>query len=325
VACPSMTSCIAVGASDGTSRPALAEQWNGTTWTIQPTPLPTGATLSQLLGVACTSAASCTAVGLSYDGTNYHTLAEYWNGTSWLIQQTLNPTGSHLSELYGLACTAVADCTAVGAFTAPASGIFKTLVEHWNGTAWSIRGTPNPAGSTGSQLSGVACTSSSSCMAVGDYFPAPTAADQTLAEQWNGTTWSILSTPNPSMQNVRLTGIACSAATACAAVGFGYGQTPGTLTTLAERWDGNTWTITPTPNVKNRSLEGVACTSASSCEAVGSSLAVRWDGSVWRLQATPNPPGVTAAFYAVACTSVFACTAVGEDASTAGTLAERYS
>ena len=41
----------------------LAEVWDGSTWTVQSTPNPTGATSGSLYGVSCTSATACTAVG----------------------------------------------------------------------------------------------------------------------------------------------------------------------------------------------------------------------------------------------------------------------
>jgi hypothetical protein len=64
----------------------LAEHWNGTTWTVQPTPSPHG---GDLTSVSCTSAAACTAVGFYDAGTGgLAALADRWNGTSWAIQRT---------------------------------------------------------------------------------------------------------------------------------------------------------------------------------------------------------------------------------------------
>jgi hypothetical protein len=45
----------------------------------------------------------------------------------------------------------------------------QRLVEVWNGTAWSITGTPAPAGTTQSSFSGVACGGIVNCFAVGEY------------------------------------------------------------------------------------------------------------------------------------------------------------
>ena len=69
-----------------------------------------------------------------------------------------------------------------------------TLVEHWNGTSWSI--VAAPSGSSQSQLAQVTCPSATSCYAVGHYFDG--SADKTLVEHWNGTSWSIVTSPNPT-------------------------------------------------------------------------------------------------------------------------------
>ena len=50
-----------------------------------------------------------------------------------------------------------------------ASGSGATLAERWNGSRWAVQTTPNPAAGAGvgNVLSGVSCSSSRSCMAVG--------------------------------------------------------------------------------------------------------------------------------------------------------------
>jgi hypothetical protein len=64
VSCTSATSCTAVGEFNSGSEGTLAQSWDGTTWTDQATPNPAGAQHgSVLLGVLCTSATRCTAVG----------------------------------------------------------------------------------------------------------------------------------------------------------------------------------------------------------------------------------------------------------------------
>ncbi len=78
VSCRSAANCTAVGsattATDISS--TLAERWNGTSWAIQPTPNPAGATLTVLDGVSCPAAAHCTATGQNFAGTGTTTLAE---------------------------------------------------------------------------------------------------------------------------------------------------------------------------------------------------------------------------------------------------------
>ena len=83
-------------------------------------------------------------------------LAEAWDGTTWTIHATPKPTGARLSLLNGVSCSSVTACTAVGSYVT-SSNAGATLAEVWDGTTWTIRTTPNPAGATDSRLSGVSC------------------------------------------------------------------------------------------------------------------------------------------------------------------------
>jgi hypothetical protein len=320
VSCPSPSACTAVGFRDNNSggEVTLAEAWNGTAWSIQKTPSPAGSIQSRLLGVSCTSASACTAVGVYENGSfTRSTLAEAWNGTAWSIQSTPNPAGND-SMLLGVSCTSASACTAVGVGN---SG-FGTLAEAWDGTAWSIQQTPSPTGS--SLLSGVSCTSPSACTAVGDSLLG------TLAEAWDGTAWSVQSTPNPAGSGY-FSGVSCTSPSACTAVGIVGAGNP---LTLAEVWNGTAWSIQKTPSPTGFSfLSGVSCTSPSACTAVGNSplgtLAEAWNGTAWSIQKTPSPAGSSGGFLSgVACTVPSGCTAVGSYVSGGGidlTLAESRS
>ena len=71
--------------------------------------------------------------------------------------------------------------------TMPASSdLRRTLVESWNGTAWSVVASPSPSVAF---LYGVSCPSARSCKAVGEYAN-NSGAVRTLVESWNGTAWS---------------------------------------------------------------------------------------------------------------------------------------
>ena len=97
-----------------------------------------------------------------------------------------------------------------------------TFAESWDGSAWTVQPTANPAASQGSSLSAVSCTSATSCTAVGQYQSSNVVnfgALQTLAETWDGTTWTIASTPNPSTTHDLLLGVSCGTSQVCTAVG----------------------------------------------------------------------------------------------------------
>src|SRR5438309_92026 len=136
-------------------------------------------------------------------------------------------------------------------------------------TGWAIQPTPNPQFNNGSLASGK-CSGTSVCTAVGNYNNS-SGTQVTLAERWNGADWAIQSTPNPTgATRSALSGVACTAATACTAIGDYFKS--GIGLTLAERWNGTSWAISSTPNPAGATfsfLSGVDCTAASTCIAVG--------------------------------------------------------
>jgi hypothetical protein len=65
VSCTSVNACIAVGDfGSATGGGALAERWDGSRWQLIQTGLAAGGTSAQFNAVSCTSAATCTAVGI---------------------------------------------------------------------------------------------------------------------------------------------------------------------------------------------------------------------------------------------------------------------
>jgi hypothetical protein len=125
--CTSSTACTAVGDS---SEVALAERYNGKTWTIQSIPNPSnvfpGVTLS---GVSCSSPTSCEAVGNYFISDSVDvTLSEAWNGTAWQVQSTPNPPDAVTSALWSVSCTSGTSCSAAGSTENP-SYISTTLAE----------------------------------------------------------------------------------------------------------------------------------------------------------------------------------------------------
>jgi hypothetical protein len=272
--------------------------------------------------VACTSLSACTAVGGTAGGS---TLAERWNGTEWLIQATPNPAGGGF--LNAVSCSSPSACTAVGN-----SNDGRTLAERWDGSTWRIQPTPNPSGSALTGLSSVACTSSSACMAVGGRLDSSGNGAGTLAERWDGTTWSIVPTFMSTGSGSFLNGVSCTSPAACTAVG-----SSGPVTTLAERWNGTEWQVQATPNPpggQNIFLASVACPTPSACTAFGLNLtgsgpltlAERWSGGEWRIQPTPGLVTFDIGFPGVACPTSSACFAVASYTNNGPhlTLAEQW-
>ena len=155
---------------------AVVARWDKSsgTWTFQ-------TSLGYLSAVSCPTATDCMAVGES----NGATLTELWNGTTWSIEPTLQPSGATSSALTSVSCASPTACTAVGNFV-NAVGVQQTLAEQWNDTTWSAPSLPpEPTGATTSTLTSVSCTSATTCTAVGDYVNS-SGIQQTLAESYNG-------------------------------------------------------------------------------------------------------------------------------------------
>src|SRR5262249_47740377 len=152
-------------------------------------PAPPGS-FSLLESVSCNTATSCFAVGADLD--TGKALVEHWNGSAWKVVSVPSPPAQDLVELTSVSCASASSCYAVGE-----TQKFDTqtaLIEHWNGATWSLVPPPALAGTDGSALIGVDCSSATACVAVG--FSTTGDLDSTLAEFLNGATWSVGPTPN---------------------------------------------------------------------------------------------------------------------------------
>jgi molybdopterin-binding protein len=304
-----------------------AEGAAASAWSIQPTPIPAGASYGVLSSVSCASRTTCTAVGYftSRAGAGV-ALAEHWNGTRWSIQRTPTITGAASSLLFGVSCASTTACTAVGSVTNRA-GATVPLAERWNGSRWSsqrIRRSAAMNGRSLNYLAAVSCASTHACVSVGYSGNRLGTSGVTLAARWDGTHWTIQPTPRPSGASVSfLSAVSCASPSYCTAVGD-FIKRAGAGVTLALRWSGTRWSIqrTPTPAAASSvQLAGVSCTSSGSCTAVGFfsdvtgievMLAERWNGATWTIQRTRYPVGARyVQLVGVSCASPKACTAVG--------------
>jgi hypothetical protein len=197
--------------------------------------------------------------------------------------------------LFGVAATSANDAWAVGQYQS-ASGPLRTLIMHWNGTAWARVPSPNPAPG-GDDLNGVAAVSPTDAWAVGGR------NGQTLILRWNGKVWRQM--PSPNLAGA-LAAVAVTSATDAWAVGL---DGPAGNQGIIEHWNGKAWTamrsLVPTGN-----LDSVTATSASNAWAAGYSgnstashaLVLHWTGAAWQRVSAPDPPG-NGIFYGVAATS----------------------
>jgi uncharacterized repeat protein (TIGR01451 family) len=274
-----------------------------------------------LHGISCTTPLACAAVG-NTGQYPFTTGAAASDALTWSNVSSPNPSTTY-NFLQGVSCVSTNMCTAVGYYNAPqnGSGYWQTLVESWNGSAWSVVPSPNTSASQDNYLFGVSCVSAFSCVAVGYYENRVTAFDGTLAESWDGSHWTIVPTSAPSAQPGWLDGVSCSSVSACIAVGRTYDGV--NYQTLVLSWDGTAWSVVASPNQVSADnyLEAVSCVNANTCTAVGYSapggtgslgtLIESVSGSAWSIVPSPNGPDGAGQLFAVSCVAASACTAAG--------------
>lgn len=221
------------------------------------------------------------------------------------------PDSFEPTYLLGVTCNSATDCWAVG-------GSHSALIEHWNGSRWSV--VASPAFSSISILSDVTCVSTSDCWAVGSYYNDVSGRVETLIEHWDGVGWSAVNSPNASASIPnKLEAVTCNSASDCWAVGSYGAQSTVAQQTLIEHWDGFFWSIVASPNTsptQENFLSGVTCAGPSDCWAVGHTtlstqgLIQHWDGVAWTIVASPAP-NTPMVIRGVTCTSPTECWAVG--------------
>jgi hypothetical protein len=228
-------------------------------------------------------------------------------------------------ELTGVSCVAASYCVAVGDALSPASAPPGTaLAELWNGVGWSVHSPALVPKSIASPLTGVACTSTKSCFAVGYYQTAANQNGIAMIERWNGAGWTFVSPPLPSGTAYSvLSGVSCSTANYCVAVGYWYKTTSSPSQPLAELWNGSVWKVDAEPVVPNnefRQLNAISCVGTSFCTAAGTeyqalpdlTLAQSGNGTTWLTQKTTNTSKQVGNYLeGVRCATTKFCIAVG--------------
>jgi hypothetical protein len=133
------------------------------------------------------------------------TLVEHFDGMNWSVVPSPNPIidGSlDQNVLTGVIALSPTDVTAAGFIVDSATQQRLTLIEHWDGHSWSVVSSPNPNSAFGAfnTLTGISGFNASDLYAFG-YFADPNLAGQhaTLVEHFDGSSWSIVSSPRKGM------------------------------------------------------------------------------------------------------------------------------
>jgi alpha-tubulin suppressor-like RCC1 family protein len=285
-------SAWAVGSSEVSGEVPLAEHWNGSTWSKEAVPLPSGATSGELDGVDELSPGDVWAVG-STDSSQSDTLIEHWNGRVWSTVPSPDPGESN--TLVSVTGQGPDDVWAAGWFESTGGDFIAVLLAHWNGTAWSMITPPSEGGiQFGDAVTEI---TPKDIWVVGD------TGEGTFSARWNGTSWRMVNTPILQTKDSLnfLTGVSAVSASDIWASGY-EGNVNDTLFSQPYmlHWNGSSWTLTELPDAgtEGSSLRATVALSASDVWAVGDTdqddgallaLTEHFNGTGWSISPAAEP------------------------------------
>jgi hypothetical protein len=270
-----------------TGRRTLIEHWDGTQWSIVPSPNPLwpGMDFATLEDVVALSPTKAWAVGYSQDFSSLrlNTLIMKWDGSQWMMVRTPNPAGvDQPHRLFGVAAESANSLWAVGM-----TGLYpdqSPLILHSTGVGWTV--VPNECASTQTLgdkgLNAVLAVGPKDVWAAGD----------AALCHYDGQGWTLVPSPQPrpEFQEIAypLLGLSATGPNDVWAVGARIINNGQFLDwhTLIEHWDGSAWTAFYLPG---EFMSGAAAVAPDDAWAVGTDgalpLILHWDGAAW----TPAP------------------------------------
>ena len=182
----------------------------------------------------------------------------------------------------------------------------RTLIEHWNGSTWSISFSADP-GNGGNILEGVAAVAPDHAWAVGARQDIGTFYQQPMAEHWDGATWTAVTVPEPEActGHSYLTAVSALSARSVWATGWCGSGGSGPSQGYVQRWNGHRWHIVAASGSipPGSQLYGITAAGARSVWVVGSAqlpgsstvsaLGVHWDGTAWTAMPVNAPNDTT--------------------------------
>ncbi|MEX1142665.1 MAG: RHS repeat-associated core domain-containing protein [Thermoleophilaceae bacterium] len=315
--CVSATACVAVGSylEAGVER-ALVLSFDGSTWTIDTVPHPSGSASARLLDVSCPTAARCFAAGSSADALSGDTspLVIELDAGAWTLNDPGTIQGASEADLSAVDCFSVSACAFVGGL-ADSTGDLAPLALRLDAGGWSgdVASVPVPAGGSAGRLSGVDCVAESECMAVGR-FQDSAADEKSMAVDWDGAGWLAREVPDRTA-NERLAGVQCPEADVCVVVGS-YGSVLSAGENLVHVLP-DVGSVSTNARGVGGSLTDVACPSADGCVGSGMTLGVggdvdlawHWGAQGWR--AGDVISDVRRSVESISCSGEDACVAMG--------------
>jgi len=183
VAAVSANNIWAVGYAGGAG---LAMHYDGTSWTASALPAPAGGGW-ELTAVSADSASDVWASGYvaSADGLSQHAIVEHFNGTSWSVTQAPDLGPSYPINIFNtVLAISPTNVWAIGQ-SSPGNQTFATLVEHFDGTSWTVQPAPSLSGNALLSFSGLVTTGSGTLWAVGSRNPTGTGVWQTVTARYS--------------------------------------------------------------------------------------------------------------------------------------------
>jgi hypothetical protein len=316
------------GAGSGNPAGPFSSPWRVTALPAQPGGAVTGLKDVIFNSVSARSGSQAWAVG-AFDALSSSTpLAEQWNGRVWRTASVPLPAGAPTATLNGVDQLSAANVWAVGTANVTGAGQ-RTLIEHFNGSHWTVVASPNPETGSGAfdELAGIAGTSGKDLWAVGTY------SDGTfislLFEHWNGTSWSFVSGPITGDFGTAVTVVSPSDVWAA-----GDNLLGGP--TVSEHWNGHVWTVVSTPILQQGSaptnfLTGIAAAGSQDIWASGYEgnvnqqnftvpYVLHWNGKTWQLIKVPNVGSEGSQLHALAAVSTTDIWTAGQTQETDGAL-----
>jgi hypothetical protein len=350
VSCVSADACTAVGYSTGTTTNAMAQTWNGSTWSVDAMANP-GHSGRVASDVSCVAASVCFAAGSyfayqtvgPFSISRQHALVARKNGTSnWIEQATPNfdPNRNPSNRaFFGISCASPTYCVAAGQHQ---NSVWGAMAARWDGTSWGHQPVVENPGDKNGWLRDVWCAPASfTCVAAGSY--GDSGVSRNLLEQKSDgldSPFAQVTVPNGAGHRFA-SGVSCPDIDSCVMSGYKKDVNTGFTTPYAVRMTTLGWAVDLLPGImccnggdtryETVSTTGISCVSTEFCVIVGKgqmpdtsgygyddelgALWV-WDGTEWnRHSPRPRPPeGAaygTSELTGVSCTAAYDCMVVG--------------
>jgi hypothetical protein len=219
--------------------------------------------------------------------------------SGWTIVPS--PTiGNYDNNLTAVSAGSATDAWAVGSYyPTNNNNVLAAMAEHYDGNSWTEFPLSN-VGPNENSLLGVSELPSGHAWAVG-YFVNAEYQQQTLVQQYTGTSWTVVPSPSPGARQNILYGVAAISDSDVWAVG-GSQDANSVWHTLAEHWNGTAWTVVPTADAGSSGNQLYAVTAVSSAKVFATGqqsgaafpstmLVEQWNGKAWSALTTPADPG----------------------------------